>query len=126
MTRSQIAYWLRVAGRVWSIVSLAFVLAFFIGEALSGASAPPASLEWLGLAFFPVGLSIGLVVGWWRAGLGGAITLLSSGLFYLWNWVARGTWPRGPYFALLAAPGLLYLLSVWLDRDEPGNLAASH
>lgn len=124
MTRSRVAYWLQFIGRAWSIVSLAFILAFSIGERLLSANTPPTAVEWLGLALFPVAMSLGLLAGWWRAGLGGGITLLSFILFYLWNWLVRGSLPQGPYFALLAAPGLLYLLSAWLDRGAPDQPVA--
>jgi hypothetical protein len=103
---------LRWSARVWSLVSLTFILLFFVGEFVAEWSTFPGltSREIIQLLLFPIGVGIGLVVSWRSEGVGGAITVLSFLLFYLVDWLATGTWPRGPYFALLAFPGLLFLL----------------
>jgi len=62
---------------------------------------------------------IGLMVGWWREGTGGTISLASLGLFYLRMAIQEGRVPTGPYFLLLAAPGLLFLVSsLWCRRPK--------
>lgn len=66
-----------------------------------------------GLAFWPVGVVFGLILAWFREGLGGLITTGCLIAFYLWNVILEGSPPTGPFFFLVAAPGVLFLL-VWL------------
>ncbi|MFO7917859.1 MAG: hypothetical protein R6V13_07260 [Anaerolineae bacterium] len=102
---------IRWVARVWSIVSLGFVLLIVGGELASHTGSPPTAPRGiLGMALFPVGVCVGLVVAWWREGLGGAMTVGSLLAFYLILWGFDGRFPRGPYFALVAAPGVLFLL----------------
>src|SRR6185436_19739153 len=81
------------------------------GEALH----PPeiSSNEWAGLDFFPIGVTIGMIVAWWKDGLGSAVTLLSLLGFYLvYGYLLRnhiGGWA----FIAFASPGFLFLLH-WL------------
>ena len=104
--------------RIWSLASIAFVLFFVFGEGLSGHGARPTATEWIGLAFWPGGVVAGLVVAWFRKGLGGSIAMGSLIAFYVWNLLERGTFPGGPYFLLVAAPGILFLLSSLLSRPH--------
>ena len=108
---------LRIVARVWSLLSIAFLLVMFIGEALSSPWVWPTWSEWVGLALFPVGVTIGLVLAWWREGLGGAIAVGSLALFYLWDLIRTGTFPSGPFFLLVAAPGFLFLICWFLFRS---------
>jgi len=103
--------------RVWSIASIVFVLFFFFGESL-GPGTKPTAAEWIGLALWPGGVAVGLVVAWFRKGLGGAIAIVSLIAFYVWNLLERGRFPGGPYFLLVAAPGILFLLSSLLSRPS--------
>ena len=102
--------------RIWSLAAIAFVLVFLFGEGLSGGGVRPTAAEWIGLALWPGGVGIGLAVAWFRKGLGGAIALGSLIGFYVWNLLERGRFPRGPYFFLVAAPGILFLLLSLLSR----------
>lgn len=102
--------------RIWSLASIVFVLAFLLGEGLSGPDGRPTAAEWIGLALWPGGVVVGLVVAWFRKGLGGAVAIGSLIAFYAWHLVERGTFPRGPYFLLVAAPGVMFLLSSLLSR----------
>jgi hypothetical protein len=104
-TQQMAASVLKWTARISSLASMALLAAF----ATSGGSMPTAT-EIVALGFFPVGVVIGFVVAWWREGLGGAITMVSLALFYLWMWFnARPL--HGPYFFLFSAPGLLFLAS---------------
>lgn len=109
---------LRLIARIWSLFSIAFLLIFLVGEAFTGEGVRPTNSEWLGLVLFPLGVLLGLVLSWWREGPGGALTLLSLAGFYLWNRLQSGRWPGGPFFLLVAAPGLLFLIYWWLDRGK--------
>lgn len=113
---------LRWIARVWSLLSLALLLAFLIGEGIGGPGPTPTPAEWLGLLLFPLGVAVGLVLAWWREEVGGLTALVCLAAFYLWGLVVRGVFPQGPYFALIAAPGLLFLLSGLLaGRDAEGG-----
>lgn len=102
--------------RIWSLAGIAFVLVFLFGEGFSGHGVRPTAVEWIGLALWPGCVAVGLVVAWFRKGLGGAVAIGSLVAFYVWNLLERGTLPRGPYFLLVAAPGVLFLLLSLLSR----------
>ncbi len=102
----------RALARISSLVSIGLVSLLFVGELLvPGAAVAPTPAEWVGLGLFPVSVCIGMIVGWRREGWGGALTAASFVAFYVWNRAVRGSWPRGPYFALVAAPRALFLLA---------------
>lgn len=103
--------------RVWSLAGIAFVLVFFLGEVFGGQGVRPTAAEWIGLALWPIGVGIGLAVAWFRKGLGGAIASGSVIGFYVWNFLERGRFPKGPYFLLVAAPGVLFLLLSLFSRQ---------
>jgi hypothetical protein len=104
---------LRVIARVCSVGSLVIILAF----ATSGGGAPTPS-EWVALAFFPVGVLLGLAMAWYHEGVGGAVAVGSLLAFYLWMTFVGRT-PSGPYFFLIAAPGFLFLASWLIGRYLP-------
>ena len=108
LRRANIARWI---GRGWSLLSLAFVLAFAIGEWDAGAGLSFTATEWLLILCFPIGMAVGWVLGWWRERLGGLIVLGSLVAFYIIDMITSGSPPSGAFFALLAVPALFYLLS---------------
>ncbi len=112
---SKILTWI---ARIWSLAGIAFVLIFLFGEGLSGHASKPTTAKWIGLALWPSGVGVGLAIAWFRKGLGGAVALGSLGAFYVWNLLERGKFPSGPYFFLVAAPGVLFLLSSFLARPR--------
>ena len=118
--RSQVRLLQHVA-RIWSIFSLAFITIFFVGEGIMSEATALQSNEWIGLAFFPTGLAIGLILAWWREGWGGLIGLGSFLAFYLSHYLTTSTFTRGPYFALVAAPTLLFLLYAYLKNRRQGQ-----
>ncbi len=111
----------RWTARVWSILSIVFVLVFAIGEGMGGGPRP-SHQEWVGLALFPIGVGLGLVVAWFRDEMGGILALGSLIAFYVWNLLRSGHWPRGPFFFLVAAPGLLFLLAGFLSHRHADEL----
>lgn len=108
-----VARWI---ARGWSILSILFVLAFAIGEGMASRGPRPGLHEWVGLALFPIGVGVGLVVAWYREELGGILALGCLIAFYVWNLLRSGHLPRGPFGFLVAAPGLIFLLAGFLSH----------
>ena len=105
--------------RVLSLASIAFVLAFIIGEGCNPATF--AARELALFVFFPVGLCAGLVVAWFTELIGGVVVVVSLAGFYAVHLAASGAWPRGPWFAVLALPGLLFVVCGILRRRGPSS-----
>jgi hypothetical protein len=109
------AFTVRWIARVCSLLSLAVLLLFIVGE-FSSKGPGPTPDEWVGLAFFPIGVVLGLIVGWRFEITGGAIAMGALVAFYWWNVSRWGSYPRGPFFFLFSAPGLLFLLAGYVSR----------
>lgn len=104
---------LRWVARVMSLFTMGVVLMFAFGEGV------PAGRDWVLLAFFPIGLLIGLVIGWRREVLGGAVAVGSMAVFFALLAAFSGRFPAGPYFAILGLPGLLFLISgLWASAQR--------
>lgn len=102
---------LRWTARLLSVASLLLLLAFVVGEDGIKPSRVTAQ-EWIGLAFFPFGVALGMLVGWWNEKFGGFISIASLAGFYLiYGGLVRGSMAMGWYFVLFALPGFLFLLS---------------
>jgi hypothetical protein len=99
----------RWVARVSAVGSVGLILAFLIGEPPAASQITPS--QWFGLAFFPAGVCAGMILGWWREGFGGAVTVASLAAFYATRLATTGNFPAGWAFSALAAPGLLFLLS---------------
>ena len=102
----------RWTARIGSLASAALLMAFMFG----GNEQPPDLSEAPGLVFFPGGVLLGMLVGWWKELIGGLVTAGSLAAFYVWHFMDGGSWPTGPYFLLFALPGLLFLASWFVDR----------
>ena len=111
---------IRWVARIWSILSIAFFLVMAIGEGFFARdSADFSSMrDKIAFTFFPIGIFLGLILSWRWEGIGGVIVIGSIFAFYLTLWLYDGKLPRGPYFALLATPGLLFLVSWWLSKKQ--------
>ena len=105
----------RWVARVSTVASVGLLLAFVFGEPPTASQTTRS--EWLALAFFPAGVCAGMILGWWREGLGGVVTVSSLAFFYSARLATTGTLPTGWAFLAFAAPGLLFLLSWRLARD---------
>jgi hypothetical protein len=100
---------LRLAARAASIVCLAIIILFFVGEGINFSQV--AFKEWIGLLLFPGGVFVGLVLAWREEGLGGAIVVVSILAFYLiYGWLLSGTIRQGWAFLPFLVPGILFLL----------------
>jgi hypothetical protein len=97
--------------RIASIVSIALLVLLFIGEGSHPSQVT--AREWIGLLFFPVGITLGMIVAWWKEGPGAAITVGSLVAFYLVYGYLFGSHVGGWAFVTFTAPGFLFLLH-WL------------
>ena len=108
---------LRWIARILSIISIGFVLLFLVGEVL-----PPHTetvfkvRDVVAMVFFPIGVCIGLGLAWRRELQGGMIAIGSMAAFYLMLFLFDGRFPRGPFFFLLASPGLLFVAAWGVER----------
>lgn len=95
-----------IAGML-GVASIATLLLFLFGEP-SGHD----SITWdqvVLLVLFPFGLMVGLILGWFRELLGGAVAVGSVLAFYLIEMLQDGSWP-GFWFLVFATPGVIFLL----------------
>ena len=106
---------LRWLARVLSLPCIGLVLLFVFGEGfpMSAFTARDLCLFLL----FPLGICLGMIVAWWRDGLGGSITIGSLAAFYLMHYVLSQQFPGGFAFLLLALPGFLFLIC-WLGTPS--------
>lgn len=99
------------------IFSILFILVFALMLFGNGINISGLTLRgWVSLFFFPLGASLGMVLGWWQEGLGGAITVVSVFLSILIHDSSSG----GGYMFACASPGILFLLS-WMLSMSPSN-----
>jgi len=118
-TRKSAIRIIRWIARIWSIISIGFILLMAVGEMIAPTAPLPSALrDIVGMLLFPVLTCTGLVLAWRMEGLGGGITVGSMVAFYAWLGIMDGRLPRGPWFALVAAPGLLFL-AVWTMTRTP-------
>jgi hypothetical protein len=108
---------IRWTARAWAVASVGLILAFVVGEGFHPSQIK--AREWLGLVFFPVGISAGMILAWWREGLGGTITVASLAIFYLIHFATAGTFPKGWAFLVFAIPGSLFLFCWQRSRSTP-------
>jgi len=104
----------RWIARVWSILSILAVIVFAVGEFGTNTGPRPTPQEWGGLLLFPIGVAVGLILAWYREALGAILSLGCLVGFYVWNLLRSGHLPQGPFFLLLAAPALIFLVAALL------------
>jgi hypothetical protein len=110
-------HFLRVAARAASVICLAIIFLFFLGQDFEFGKVSAG--EWIGIGFFPVGVLIGLVLAWEEELIGGAITLVSIAGFYLvYGWLLNSTFQMGWGLVPFILPGLLFLAYGYL-RIQP-------
>lgn len=116
----------RWAARISSVPVILVFLLMFIGEGFDPSKVKP--IEWVMLAFGPFGLILGMILGWWKEGLGGLIAVLSyTGALIVGDYSGSGA----GYLLVCASPGFLFLLAwilsgsawklpAWMVKELPG------
>lgn len=116
----------RWTARISSILVIAIFLLMFAGEGFDPTKVNPN--KWIMLLFGPFGFMLGMILGWWKEGLGGAITIASFfGAMLVGDYSGSGA----TYMAVCAAPGFLFLFA-WLlsipammSKDKPASVEDS-
>jgi hypothetical protein len=121
MSQAKLTDVIRWTARILSVVSICVVLLFMTGEGFNPVRIKPT--EWILFLFFPFGISLGMILAWWREGIGGGITLGSLAMFYVVHLAISGRFPNGWAFLVFTIPGFLFLLS-WYRARKIGNVAA--
>ena len=110
----KILFW---SARVLSIISIGVMLLFFVGERFSVSELT--FIDWVGFVFFPAGVMLGMIVAWWKEGLGGIIILTSLLAFYgVYGYILNGAFPAGWAFCILSFPGVLFILSAAINKKK--------
>lgn len=108
----------RWIARIASGVAAGLILVIFVGEGIAGGFEPFLHLSVretvMMVAFFTMWL--GLVLGWRWGLIGGLFAVCGLVAFYLLDYAFSGTFPRGPFFFILASPSLLFIYCGWQAR----------
>jgi len=108
---------LPLIARVCAVISLVFLGLFVFGGELH--LGDMSARQWLLFACFPLGVAAGLLYGVLRsARTGGLVALASIAAFYGVHVAGDGAWPKGPYFLLIASPGLLLVMASFAPRSR--------
>ena len=111
----------RWTARALSIATTGVLMLFLFGEKFEVSRVT--GKQWVGLLFFPLGITVGLVIAWWKEGLGGAINVGSLAAFYLiYGLLLNEKLGQGWPFAVFAVPGVLFLISWMLSRNRARQL----
>lgn len=111
--RDRLTLVVRWTARAWAVATIGIVLLLSVGEGVY----PAGPAEWIGFLLYPVGICVGMILAWWREGLGGGITVGSLVAFYIFHTATAGNLPRGWAWLVLAVPGFLFLWCWKRSRD---------
>ena len=109
---------MRWIARIWAAVMAAFILFMFYGDAVMAGIVPIFQLtfrESLLLAAFVI-VFIGLILAWKWERLGGWMIVGGMAAFNFLDFAFSGDFPRGPFFLIIATPGILFLISYYTSN----------
>jgi len=115
-SKSKVAFLFQLITRILSAVSIGIILLFFLGEGFNYKLIKPN--EWILLLFFPLGVFIGMIIAWWKEGLGGSVSVGSLAMFYIIHFVTSGKFPHGWAWLIFTIPGFFFLLCWILAKKE--------
>lgn len=121
----------RVIARLFGTLLVVFTLYMFVGEVLVGYfrhdTATTSSFDAITIitfVFWGIGLA-GLVLAWWKEGLGGIISLLSFIIFLLLIALNPNPDVRFMYkLCIFLVPSVLYILCWWLTGKPADEFSA--
>jgi hypothetical protein len=109
---------IELLARVGSIASITMLALIFFGEG----SFRPSEIsrnEWIGLAFFPIGVVLGMIIAWLKEGVGSVLTVGSLIGFYVVYGYLFSNHIGGWWFIVFASPGFLFLLHWFVNSANP-------
>ena len=106
---NNLLFGLRWAARMLSAVSIGSILLLILSD---GFNLSRVTWEEMGvLLLFPLGLLVGLILGWEEEAKGGALAVLSVTSFYLaYGLLLKGSFSEGLWILFFLIPGFLLLL----------------
>jgi hypothetical protein len=112
----------RWLARLTSLASVGMLSLFLFGEPFDFGRV--SAREWVGLAFFPLGVVIGMIIAWWKEGVGAAISLASlMGFYAIFGWLL-GSRVKGPWFLVFTLPAFLFLIAWLFSKRRVSELPA--
>jgi hypothetical protein len=111
-----IVLWIARLSAIAAIIPLMLIV---FGESGSG---PAGAREWIYLALFPFGFSIGYLLGWRWPLVGGCISLacMVASLIVIQRTFGLSAYL---YWAILCVPGILYVIAGWMLPGTPRKAA---
>lgn len=109
---------IRWIARALAALMAAFIAFMFVGNAAADGVGPLFNMtirESLMMAAFAA-VFVGLILGWKQEKLGGWLAVVGLALFYIFDFAFSGSFPRGPFFPLIALPGILFLLAGYTQQ----------
>ena len=108
----------RWGARTWGTLVLVSVLLVLCLRFLNPEEPSPGVSEWLGVLLL-VSVCVGLVLAWWRSGLGGIIAVVGTLAYLAWALVVRGRAPNQAFFAIVLTSGVPHILHWLVVRSSP-------
>lgn len=109
---------LRWLGRAGSLAVI-FVLALFVVGEAGHNTVPVRARDLPGLALFPVGVVLGMILSWKYELEGSFLSIGSLIGFYAVCHLMVGNFPNGWAFIVFTAPAFLFLLSGLMEKFKP-------
>lgn len=107
--------YLLIIAKITSLISISILTLFFLNGSIQFYALQEATV--LLMLFFPVGVVLGMIIGWIKPLWGGMIGCASFVLFYLIHYFKVQFLPEGFAFTILAFPNFLFLIEGFLQRN---------
>jgi hypothetical protein len=107
---------LRWTAKIASLLSIGVLVLFAVGE--PGDPSLITREQLVGLAFFPIGLVLGLIIAWWKEVAGAVVALASVSAFYLVYGALLGNNVSSWAFLIFAIPAFLFLLDWIISKNK--------
>lgn len=104
--------WLARAG---SVIVIALLALFVVGEG-GHSTVPIRARDLAGLALFPLGVVLGMIVAWRHELEGSFLSLGCLAAFYVVCGLMVGNFPDGWAFIVFTSPAFLFLVSGLMDK----------